>query len=210
VVLHLEPFTNGSFNGQSVTHTNFEANAWWEVDLGLTTALGDINIFNRTNNCCINRLTNFTVSVLNESGVTTFSQSFNSAPNPSITINANGAVGSIVRVQLNENNTPLSLAEVEVFAFGSTNRSSVLDEITNVEEVSTYPNPFNNVLTVGVGIDNEIYSAEIVGTNGITYSTPVTIVGNEARLSTENLVKGIYIIKLNTSNGVITERVSKD
>ncbi|RED94648.1 carbohydrate-binding protein [Marinoscillum furvescens] len=105
--------TNGAWSGNSVTHTNSETNPWWEVALDTTYDIGDINIFNRTDGCCKARLSNFTVSVLDGS-TTTFSQTFTTFPDPSITVNAGGATGSVVRVQLNDTN-PLSLAEVEVY-----------------------------------------------------------------------------------------------
>ncbi|MDW7694314.1 polysaccharide lyase family 7 protein [Flammeovirgaceae bacterium SG7u.111] len=108
--------TSGSWANGSVTHTANEANPWWQVDLGTTQSIGNINLFNRTNSCCQDRLTNFTVSVINSSGNTTFSQSFTSYPDPSITVNADGASGNTIKVQLDDTNA-LSLAEVEVFAY---------------------------------------------------------------------------------------------
>ena len=199
--------TDGNYNDDSVTHTNSEANAWWEVDLGTTYPIGDINIFNRTNNCCVDRLTNFTVSVVSANGTTTFSQSFNSVPNPSITVNAGGALGTIVRVELNENNTPLSLAEVEVFGFGSTNVSAY---VPIVSDTYSFPNPFDNTLTVEVDDDLEIYSVQILGTSGNLINTPATIEGNEARFSTEMLGTGLYFVRLSTSQGVIFQKVIKE
>ena len=199
--------TNGNYNDDSVTHTNSEANAWWEVDLGTTYAIGDINIFNRTNNCCVSRLTNFTVSVVSANGTTTFSQSFNSIPNPSTTLNAGGALGTIVRVELNENNTPLSLAEVEVFGFGSTNVSAFVPIASGTH---SYPNPFSNTLTVEVDDSIEIYTVQISGASGNLINTPATIEGNQARFSTEMLGTGLYFVRLSTSQGVIFQKVIKN
>ena len=199
--------TNGNYNDDSVTHTDSEANAWWEVDLGSTYSIGDINIFNRTNNCCINRLTNFTVSVIGANGTTTFSQSFNSVPNPSITVNAGNAIGTTVRVELNETDTPLSLAEVEVFGFVSLDVSS---DIRIVSDTSSYPNPFVNSLTVEVDDDLEIYSVQISGTSGNLINTPATIEGNQAKFSTEMLGTGMYFIRLDTSQGIKFQKVIKE
>ncbi|MBP0905813.1 carbohydrate-binding protein [Mariniflexile gromovii] len=106
--------TSGVWSESSVTHTASDANAWWEVDLGATYSIGEIKIFNRTD-CCKDRLTNFTVYVLNSGGGEEFSQSYTSYPNPSITLNGNGASGRVVRVQLDNTNNHLSLAEVEVY-----------------------------------------------------------------------------------------------
>ncbi|WP_299436370.1 carbohydrate-binding protein [uncultured Aquimarina sp.] len=105
--------TNGSWSGGSVTHTETEVNPWWQVDLESSYSIDEIVVFNRTD-CCTNRLSNYTVSIINSDGDTTFSKSFTSAPNPSITVNAGGVTGHIIKVQINGNGT-LSLAEVEVY-----------------------------------------------------------------------------------------------
>ncbi|MEQ9304732.1 MAG: discoidin domain-containing protein, partial [Marinoscillum sp.] len=108
--------TAGNWSSGTITHTNAEAYPWWEVDLGSAHSIGDIVIYNRTDGCCIQRLTNFTVSVLTSSRSEVFSQTFTSYPNPSVTLNAGDVSGQIIRVQLEETNMALSLAEVEVNA----------------------------------------------------------------------------------------------
>ena len=123
--------TNGTYNGQSVTHTTSETNPWWQVDLGGEYSIEEIKIFNRTDDCCMDRLSSFTVSVIDSSGTITFSQSFTSYPNPSITVEANGARGSIIKVQLDAGSV-LSLAEVEVFEALSLISFKVIDDSTKV------------------------------------------------------------------------------
>lgn len=110
--------TNGSWPEGSVTHTETETNPWWQVDLESSYSIDEIVVFNRTD-CCTNRLSNYTVSVINSDGNTTFSKSFTSAPNPSIIIDAGGAIGQIIKVQINGNGT-LSLAEVQVYGEAAT------------------------------------------------------------------------------------------
>ncbi|MEQ9304744.1 MAG: carbohydrate-binding protein, partial [Marinoscillum sp.] len=136
--------TSGNWSDGSVTHTAADtSNPWWEVDLGGTFDIDHIDIYNRTN-CCSERLSNFTVSVIDGS-TTTFSQTFASHPDPSISINTSGAIGNVVRVQINGTGT-LSLAEVEVYgtpgascasfstiqAEDFNNMSGVVDEGSNV------------------------------------------------------------------------------
>ena len=58
--------TNGVYGGGSITHTANESGAWWRVDLGDTYALDSIILWNRTD-CCVERLSNFRVSVLDAS-----------------------------------------------------------------------------------------------------------------------------------------------
>ena len=107
--------TDGTYANNSVTNTSAETNAWWQVALDGSHNIDTIVIYNRTDAAYISRLTNFTVSVINSSGAVTFTKTFTTYPNPSVTINAGGAIGSIVKVQLNTTNGTLNLAEVEVY-----------------------------------------------------------------------------------------------
>jgi virginiamycin B lyase len=117
--------TDGNFFDGSVTATNLEPNPWWQVDLGLSSAVSSIVVFNRTD-CCGTRLNDYWVFVSDtpflstdtpatlQSRSGTFSSHQTTAPNPSNTIAAGGAQGRYVRVQLSNANY-LSLAEVQVF-----------------------------------------------------------------------------------------------
>jgi uncharacterized repeat protein (TIGR01451 family) len=116
--------TDGNFFDGSVTHTNLETNPWWQVDLGTSAILSSIVIWNRTD-CCSSRLNDYWVFASNTPfGPTdtpatlqgrpgTFSSHQTTAPNPSTTIAAAGALGRYLRVQLTGTNY-LSLAEVQV------------------------------------------------------------------------------------------------
>lgn len=115
---------NGRFSDGSVTHTFADTNAWWEVDLGESKAIGDVQIWGRTD-CCEERLSNFYVLV-------------SDAPIPSLAIATNhplvkayfhagpmieGTIpirrsGRYVRIQL-AGQDYLSLAEVRVTSPGT-------------------------------------------------------------------------------------------
>ena len=114
--------TDGNFFDGSVTATNADPNAWWQVDLGATTTINTITIWNRTD-CCATRLSDYWVFVSNSPFLATDTPTSSSvtpvfaihqttAPNPSVTIPV-GLPGRYVRVQLNGTNY-LSLAEVQV------------------------------------------------------------------------------------------------
>jgi hypothetical protein len=115
---------DGNFFNGSVTHTNFNANAWWQVDLGNSAAISSISIWNRTD-CCADRLNDYWVFVSDtsfgpsdtpatlQSRAATWSSHQTAYPNPSAGIIVN-AQGRYVRVQLSGTNY-LSLAEVQVF-----------------------------------------------------------------------------------------------
>ncbi len=119
--------TDGNFGDGSVTATNADPNAWWQVDLGGVAAVSSVVIWNRTD-CCQSRLGDYWVFVSNTPFLTgdtpatlqnragTFSSHQTSAPNPSTTILV-GAQGRYVRVQLTGTDY-LSLAEVQVFGTG--------------------------------------------------------------------------------------------
>ncbi len=103
---------DGAYNrGKSVTHTNNEANAWWAVELEETSDIGQIVIYNRTDRCCVSRLSDFSVSVLDEDDNVVWTQFYTEPPQSILTINLD-VVGKKVKVNLNG---VLSLAEVEVY-----------------------------------------------------------------------------------------------
>src|SRR5204862_301284 len=116
--------TDGGFFNGSVTHTDSETNAWWQVDLGGSASINSISVWNRTDACCVNRLSDYWVfvsdtpfaagdtlaSVHTRAG--TFANHQTTAPNPSVTIPV-ASQGRYVRVQV-AGFGPLSLAEVQV------------------------------------------------------------------------------------------------
>ena len=57
--------TSGVHSDGTVSHTNQQAGAWWEVDLGAELPLEAIALYNRTD-CCADRWDGFQLSVLNE------------------------------------------------------------------------------------------------------------------------------------------------
>ncbi len=128
--------TDGGFFDNSVSTTNNDANAWWEVDLGTPASLGSITIWNRTD-CCGDRLSDFWVFVSDtpyadtdtpttlagRAGTYSIHEQITNGPNPSVTIPFSSmsctsrcglGLSRYVRVQLTGANY-LSLAEVQVF-----------------------------------------------------------------------------------------------
>ena len=116
--------TDGSFWDGSVSHTNQDANAWWQVDLGASAIVSSIVVWNRTD-CCGDRLSDYWVFVSDtpfgpadtpatlQGRAGTWSSHQTVQPNPSAAITITGAQGRYVRVQLSGTNY-LSLAEVQV------------------------------------------------------------------------------------------------
>ncbi|MBN8466981.1 discoidin domain-containing protein [Corallococcus exiguus] len=115
--------TNGDYSAGSVTHTNFQYDPWWQVDLQVVRRIDQLEIWNRTD-CCGERLSNYYVFVseqpfasgnlqatLSQPGVIVYHRTASAAA--STTVDVNGQLGRYVRVQLGGYN-PLSLAEVRV------------------------------------------------------------------------------------------------
>jgi F5/8 type C domain-containing protein/beta-propeller repeat-containing protein len=121
--------TDGVYVDGSLSTTNFDSNAWWQVDLGASAAVSSIVIWNRTD-CCGSRLSNYWIFVSNtpfgandtpgtlQIRPGTWGTYQAAAPNPSTTIALGGVQGRYVRVQLAGVNY-LSLAEVQVFVTGN-------------------------------------------------------------------------------------------
>src|SRR5579872_7351154 len=117
--------TDGSFWDGSVSHTNQDTNAWWQVDLGASATVSSIVVWNRTD-CCGDRLSDYWLFVSDtpfastdtpatlQSRAGTWSSHQTVQPNPSTSITVPSAQGRYVRVQLSGTNY-LSLAEVQVF-----------------------------------------------------------------------------------------------
>jgi hypothetical protein len=115
--------TDGRWSAGSVTHTGFDAQAWWEVDLGAGVDVDTIDVWPRTD-CCTDRLSAFHVLVsdtpfastdlsaaLAQAGV---SSHFITGPAAQPTTVVVNRTARHVRVQLSGQNY-LSLAEVQVW-----------------------------------------------------------------------------------------------
>ncbi|GAA0899215.1 MULTISPECIES: alpha-L-fucosidase [Streptomyces violaceusniger group] len=118
--------TDGAWSSGTITHTNDATEAWWQVDLGSSTDIGQVWLWNRTDPCCSERLNNFWV-MASDTGFTSGDLTESSTAPGATAVRIDGPAGDMrvvslngrgryVRVQLEANNTPLSLAEVEVFA----------------------------------------------------------------------------------------------
>jgi hypothetical protein len=204
-LLAIDGDTNGNYGGGSVTVTNVEENPWWQVDLGANKTIDNIKVFNRTDGCCKANMSNFTVSVINNSGVEVFTQTFTSFPDPSIIVKTEGVVGKIVKIQLNAT-APLTLAEVQVF--GS---DEVLSTI-NYKDVHVIlsPNPFiDNLKIVSPNVDFNSYT--IYNINGQrVLSNKIEASSSEININTSKFSKGIYFVKLKGNSFSKTYKLIKE
>jgi hypothetical protein len=110
--------TDGEGTHNSVSHTNADFHAFWQVDLGTSKNIGAVVVFNRTD-CCGDRLSDFDILVSDDgnfidSGHFTVAAA-HPGPTGTRTEFAMNVWGRFVRVQLRGINF-LHLAEVQVFA----------------------------------------------------------------------------------------------
>ncbi len=95
------------------SHTAYQAQPWWRVDLGASQEIGQVVLWNR-GDCCADRLRDFTVS-LSEDGVNwSTTRSFPGSAGALTVADFARARGRYVRVRLNKTEF-LHLGEVEVY-----------------------------------------------------------------------------------------------
>jgi hypothetical protein len=186
--------TNGNFNNGSVSHTCYNTNPFWELDLQNVYEIDEIKIWNRTD-AYANRLINYYVFVSNvpftSSNITTLKNDPNNWWNyqtvqaGSPTVIAVNRTGRYVCVMINGSQY-LHLAEVEVMGCGinnvilsqanpNANNTIVNPMLPNNDaetpqdfEVNAYPNPFNDRLTLEafVPTDEEFLNVRIIDMTG--------------------------------------------
>ena len=111
----LDGNTNSSYSQNSITHTNFENKAWWQVDLGRSEQVGLVKLFNRGDGELAKRLSNFDVILYDEKEQEISRQYIKQLTSNQLEVQFNGQLGRFIRIQLRHEHQALSLAEVEVF-----------------------------------------------------------------------------------------------
>ncbi len=166
--------TDGNFFDGSVTATNLDSNPWWQVDLGASTAIGSIVIWNRTD-CCASRLSDYWVFVSDAPFLATdtpaslqfragtFASHQTTAPNPSATIPA-AAQGRYLRVQLSSANY-LSLAEVKVITGAGGGALTDLAQGKSASQSSTLPGTPSAAVAVDGNTDGSFFDGSVTATN---------------------------------------------
>ena len=205
--LAIDGNTNGVFyDSGSVTLTNVELNPWWQVDLGSDKPIGEIKIYNRTDSCCKYRMSDYTVTVINNNGIIVLTKSYTNYPDPYILMDAEGIQGRIVKVQLNVENS-LNLAEVQVFSYVT---PLSVKENKNVE-VSVYPNPVTDKLKVITSTaDFDQFKVYTIGNGQEVLSGSIGDSVQEVTIDFSTLSKGVYILKLKGDKGSKITKIIKN
>jgi RHS repeat-associated protein len=71
--------TDGNFADGSVSHTDYQNQPWWQVDLGSSQQVSSVNVWNRTD-CCQSRTTNFNV-IVSDQPITTLGYIYDASGN---------------------------------------------------------------------------------------------------------------------------------
>lgn len=142
--------TSGLFSEGSVTHTNPDVNAWWEIDLSAIQPIDSIKIWNRTD-CCGFRLKNYWIFISEKPFADadtaadlrnrphTWGRMYSAAKSVSV-VKIGRISGRFVRIQLGGEEpleqSYLSLAEVEIrrandSSFDTAPKTNVLGFTTN-------------------------------------------------------------------------------
>mgnify|MGYP001277153668 CR=1 FL=1 len=158
--------TSGDYYAESVTHSAFENNAWWRVDLGAIYNIRQIKVFNRTD-CCSERLRGAKLYIGNNPSndpalyteVATLTgstqvQNFNLSPN---------ARGRYVMVQ-HVRADYLSIAEIEVYGEIDQNDGGSTPTTTSPPPTVSGTNlaPLANEITVSSEFSSEFGKGKLV------------------------------------------------
>ncbi|MEM6633241.1 MAG: discoidin domain-containing protein [Bacteroidota bacterium] len=205
--------TRGPWGNASIIHTAREDQPWWQVDLGQLSEIQTVVIHNRTD-CCQTRLGNFYVLTSNSPfpvGATLndllangaiYSTFFTGTAGNLEQVSIN-AMGRYVRIQLSATAEILHVAEIEIQGCATGVQSARLGAAESTpgssfltREVSIFPNPANEVVTVQI----EGIAREARVTYGLHTLTGQLVWnkqgGSQEKVNIQSLAKGIYLLKV--------------
>jgi hypothetical protein len=185
--------TDGNFGDGSVSHTNLDTYAWWQVDLGSSATVSSIVVWNRTD-CCGSRLSDYWVFVSNtpflstdtpatlQNRAGTWSSHQTVQPNPSASITVPSAQGRYVRVQLSSANY-LSMAEVQVFGTVSAPSQDLALDKAAAQSSTLVPGVTDASKAVDGNTDGVYADGSLTHTNLDTYAWWQVDLGSSATVS---------------------------
>lgn len=204
--LAIDGNTDGNYNNGSVTHTDVVTEGtWWMLTFDEPYVIGQIAVYNRTGSN-EERLSNFTIEVLDENGQVVFTQTITNTPDPSITINTGDIEGKQVRILQNLTDTPLSLAEVEVYG-EATGIITATQSIENNTLLNVFPNPANDVISIQLGNTEQANYQVLNITGQVLFSGEIS--DGSTSLDLSQLTSGIYGLRITSEATVQTTKIIK-
>lgn len=200
--------TNGVYSNNSTTHSQDEKDPWLEIDLGAFYDVSKIVIWNRTDDCCWNRLQGFyvmasetSISANSTNQSTLFTNgplSFTSASQANMTLSGNKKC-RFIRIFIPGSIKILSLAEVEVFGKLSSSQSS---SASSAPAATSLPDKFK-VLAFSVNEgkkeqDQYWFAMNTNSSRGVILSTPKLVQGS----------KWLEIQRVDVGNSIIAFKVT--
>lgn len=98
----------------------------------------------------------------------------------------------------------------EIPVMGDTVSAKIVTSISEkklAQQTSIYPIPANDKLFVDFKKEIEINDIQLIDMNGINIPADFSVVGNSVMLNLATIVKGVYILKLITVNGVLHQKI---
>ncbi len=213
--------TNGNHQGNSIIHTNEEDQPWWQLDFESNQIINTLTIYNRTDDCCISRMDNYTISITNTNGETLFLEQYEDAPNTIQTIDfgSDGLSASSIKIQLNDYGI-LNLAEVEVYTKSVNERQQLVQDIIDLyfpngrpeetlsvtqnrfdekDSLIIYPNPVNDILRFSLIVD-DVLIYDLKGNQLIKKSNVKTV-------DVSKIIPGNYFVKLNYNKQIKVSQI---
>ena len=125
----------------------------------------------------------------------------NSSETETQTVDLSAYAGQTIQVAIKCESDPDKLA-LYIMNFNISNGTSV-KEVENT--VSVYPNPANNVINVNAS--SNISKVEVYSISGQKVGD-FTANGTTTSINTSNLSAGLYMMRINTENGVVNQKFS--
>lgn len=194
-------------NCTTLAHFSCAGNNLTSLDVSSNLALGALY-------CGVNNIS------LLDLGANTTLQVLNCADNDLSILNVangNNVNFSLFSAALNPN---LTCIQVDDDAWSTTNWTSIdatasfsldcnyplaLDEVDLNQEIFLYPNP--STAQISIEIENKIISTTIIDALGSTFNTDLT---SNNTIDVSMLTKGVYILKVETDNGIYIKKFIKD
>lgn len=215
--------TNGIWQEFSVSHTEKEFGAFWEVDLLSPLDIEAIVLWNRTD-CCSDRLSNFYVlmsetpfvstnldSVLKSEDVESYL--IEDIPDPRFELDVESRA-RFVRIQLAGNNF-LSLAEVEVWGCPNQDTSQVIisSNSRNNTEVQVFPNFVRTGEDINISLKQapqgpmQLYIYDLQGNLKWKARTELFYENETVRIPALPVAPGTYFLRLEALPWTNTQRI---
>lgn len=170
------------------------------------------------NNCQNTATTTVTVTTVDATTTTT-----------GTTITANNNNGTYQWVDCDNSNQPISGATSQSFTPSATGNYAVIvtengcsetsaceniivtsiTELNAANQISLYPNPFNDVLTISSANSLSGTTVKIIAVTGQTLTETTIVSGNTYTFDLNNYAKGLYFVEINQNGNLNTLKVIK-